>query len=63
MLKRLTLKLFTLVVLGAALTSLASTPASSTRRIWICYEVPMTSECPTGYICCDTVSGECMACG
>jgi hypothetical protein len=62
MLKRLTRKLFTLVVLCAALTSVASSPASSNRRIWICWEMPITAECQTGYMCCDSVSGECTGC-
>lgn len=59
MLKRLTRKLFTLVVLCAALTSMGSTPASSTHRIWICWDVPITQDCPSGYYCCDYSSGYC----
>jgi hypothetical protein len=51
MLKRLTLKLFTLFALVAALTAVSSTPASSTNRF--CQEAPIEAGCPTMYWCCD----------
>ena len=53
MLKRLTRKLFTLVVLCAALTSVASAPASSTNLYPYCFYDVVTVECPTGWYCCD----------
>jgi hypothetical protein len=60
MLKRLTRKLFTLVVLCAALTCVASAAASSTRGIWICLDGPITQDCLSGSYCCDPSSGYCV---
>lgn len=60
MLKRLTRKFFILFMLCAAFVAVVSAPAPATgRQILICQEVPMTSDCPSGYWCCDTISGNC----
>lgn len=58
MLKRLTYKLFTLVVLVAALTIVSFTPApsaaASTNSIRICWDVPLDYGCViTNRWCCD----------
>jgi hypothetical protein len=53
MLKRLTRKLFTVVVLCAALTTVSYAPASSTNRQMFCFDGPITNECDCGYYCCD----------
>lgn len=52
MLKRLTLKLFTLFVLCAALTAVSSPPASSTNRGVFCMDAPMEYGCNTDRVCC-----------
>lgn len=53
MLNRLTRKLFTLLVLVAALAAISSAPAASTNRRF-CVEVPICSDgCCSGYWCCD----------
>jgi hypothetical protein len=63
MLKRLSRKFFILFALVAALTAVPSSPASSSNRILICYDVPICyGDCCSGYWCCDRSSGECF-CG
>ena len=59
MLKRLTGKLITLSALVVIVGALSFTPASSTNRILICQEMPITADCETGLLCCDTISGQC----
>lgn len=61
MLQRITYKLVTLSVLIGILATVSIAPASSTNRQVICFDVPMTAECPSGYMCCSS-PGEC-TCG
>jgi hypothetical protein len=62
MLKRLKRKLITLSALAVILAAVSFTPASSTNRILICFDAPITADCQTGVVCCDTLSGLCQ-CG
>lgn len=62
MLKRFTRKLILVSAVVFILGAVSFTPASSTNRILICFEIPLSAECPTGLMCCDTVSGTCQ-CG
>jgi hypothetical protein len=54
MLKKLTRKLFTLLVLVAALTAVSSAPTSSAKSQRYCLDVPICyGDCCSGYWCCD----------
>jgi len=62
MLKRLTGRFVVLSALVFILGAVSFTPASSSKRILICFEMPITAECQDGIMCCDTLSGNCQ-CG
>ena len=57
MLRRLTRKLFTLVVLCAALAIASSAPVARTNVI--CMDAPVEWGCPSNYFCCREYTSEC----
>jgi hypothetical protein len=56
MLKRLTFKLFTLVMLCAALATVSSVPAATSVY---CVDAPVEMGCASGLFCCVEYNREC----
>jgi hypothetical protein len=57
MLKRLSLKLLTLVMLCGALATVSSVPASSTKVF--CMDAPIEMGCTSGTFCCVEYDQQC----
>ncbi len=58
MLKRLTRKLFTLVVLCGALMAVASAPAPTGKGVF-CLDAPIEMGCSSGTMCCIEYTSQC----
>jgi len=48
-----------LVTSGAILPASQAAPASSTNRRMLCFDGPVTDDCPTGLYCCDKTGCTC----
>jgi hypothetical protein len=59
MLQRLTLKLFSLVVLCAALMSVASAPRPVAKGVF-CMDAPLEMGCSSGTMCCVEYDSQCL---